>query len=1238
MDNIFNFRKGLVLVAMFFTLSLLHAQAIVVNPSGAPESGNSLPELIENVLISGGCATVSNFKSGENQTGFKSYGYFTNTNTGFPFSKGIVLSTGDVATVKGPNNLTNTSGGDKTWPGDDDLKSILDNRFGDDQVTRNATFIEFEFTPKNDRVTFNYVFASEEWESGEYECPGSKVQDGFAFLIKGPGITPDTEFVGQSNEWKNIALIPTTNTPVSVGTIYNNVLCTPQTAYPQYYKTNSPVGTTVANMSAVQFNAQTKVLKVEIAVVPNKVYTMKLVIADRKDAAYDSAVFLEAGSFNLGIDIGDDLTVSDGNAACKGEVITLKSEQELSLGKFQWKKFNGTLFVDIIGANDVNYDVVDAGTYKLEVELSSKCIMEGSIVVEFAAKPTIATTVSTLIECDTDNNGTFSFDLTVHDKILLNGQSATTFQVRYFPTEADLDANTNVLTAASYTNTNATEIIWARLENKKSPQCYDKTSFEIKLFEGAFPKNKADIPAIDICDNSSVGTSDDGFVIFDLTLRSTVILNGQNTGFSLAFYTDPLMTALSQIVNPVNFKNTVAGSQTIYVKMRNDLTADCYSSTSFIVNVQEIPSVSVLTDINQCDDDNDGVYSFDFSSLKDTEVLNGQSLSVFEIFYFRLESDANALSNKITGSYSNSLISETIWMRIQNKKKTDCFKVMPFKLNVHPTAHPKKSTAITDLSYCDNTTFGTDADGKIIFDLTERATEILNGQNTGFTLMYYTDAAMTLTGKISNPTTYVNKTVGSETIYVKMIGAYDACTGSTAFNLVVYALPMVNNSITLSQCDDDSDRVSDFNLYEANSKLSSNYKNETFRYYLKKEDAEKDVNLIPNPTVFTSGFQTVWSRVISKKGCYRIAQVDLIVSATQIPATFKRIFKSCDDIADGDNANGVSVFDFSSVEAEIKVGGFFPAGQKTIISYYRNEADALAEENRIQDPSNYRNIGYPNEQDIYVRVDSELNNDCIGFGPHIKLIVNKVPKVRVDAQSVLCLDNLPKTIWVQNIDPLLTYKWKDKKGTVLGTGTSIDVHKGGDYIVVAINISGCESTPKTITVKESEKASLTLAGITVEDSNRNNSIRVDVSMLGKGDYEYVLNDIDGAYQDEPYLRNVAPGIHVLYVRDKNLCGISQIELYVLGFPKFFTPNNDGYNDYWNIKGLSKTMYSKATVSVFDRFGKLLITFDDNDIGWDGSFNGYRVSSSDYWYVVTLIDLKGNVKIVKGNFSLIRRKK
>ncbi|MCF6182005.1 T9SS type B sorting domain-containing protein, partial [Lutibacter sp.] len=97
-----------------------------------------------------------------------------------------------------------------------------------------------------------------------------------------------------------------------------------------------------------------------------------------------------------------------------------------------------------------------------------------------------------------------------------------------------------------------------------------------------------------------------------------------------------------------------------------------------------------------------------------------------------------------------------------------------------------------------------------------------------------------------------------------------------------------------------------------------------------------------------------------------------------------------------------------------------------------------------------------------------------------------------------------------------------------------------------------------------------------------------------------------------------------------------VDVSVIGYPKFFTPNNDGFNDYWNVIGVNSNFYPNSLIYIYDRFGKLIIKVDPTTQGWDGYFNGTHLPSSDYWFTVELIDSKGSRKIRKGHFSLIRK--
>ncbi len=132
--------------------------------------------------------------------------------------------------------------------------------------------------------------------------------------------------------------------------------------------------------------------------------------------------------------------------------------------------------------------------------------------------------------------------------------------------------------------------------------------------------------------------------------------------------------------------------------------------------------------------------------------------------------------------------------------------------------------------------------------------------------------------------------------------------------------------------------------------------------------------------------------------------------------------------------------------------------------------------------------------------------------------------------------------------------------------------------------------------------------IILDDLADSNNIEIVVD--GNGDYEYAING--GLFQDDPVFRDVPPGVNTVIINDKNGCGTTDaIPFLVVGYPKFFTPNNDSYHDFWNILGIETL--TNPVVFIFDRYGKLLKQLDSTTVGWDGTFNGRPMPSSDYWF-------------------------
>lgn len=154
---------------------------------------------------------------------------------------------------------------------------------------------------------------------------------------------------------------------------------------------------------------------------------------------------------------------------------------------------------------------------------------------------------------------------------------------------------------------------------------------------------------------------------------------------------------------------------------------------------------------------------------------------------------------------------------------------------------------------------------------------------------------------------------------------------------------------------------------------------------------------------------------------------------------------------------------------------------------------------------------------------------------------------------------------------------------------------------------------------------------TVTEAFSENQV-ITVTATGAGDYLYQLDN--GPFQESPVFEDVSAGYHSVTVEDVTGCSLSITKgnILVIGYPKFFTPNNDGYNDMWNIFTLGDELGSK--IQIFDRYGKLLKEIRPNGSGWNGTFNGRPLPATDYWFVVDYPE-DGTVKQFRSHFSLKR---
>ena len=224
------------------------------------------------------------------------------------------------------------------------------------------------------------------------------------------------------------------------------------------------------------------------------------------------------------------------------------------------------------------------------------------------------------------------------------------------------------------------------------------------------------------------------------------------------------------------------------------------------------------------------------------------------------------------------------------------------------------------------------------------------------------------------------------------------------------------------------------------------------------------------------------------------------------------------------------------------------------------------------------------------------------------------------------------------LDVNYTFEWTrnglaltPEAADVLDGGRRLYVRLPGTYTVVVTGINGCTTTRSAVV---QQAPSITIDEVKLTDSfGDTNAIEV-LAYAGAGvELEYRLDN--GPWQDSNIFLDVTPGEHTVYVRVKDgiSCEISKV-ITVMDYPKYFTPNNDGYNDTWNIWSLKNQPDTK--VYIFDRFGKLIKQISPAGEGWDGTFNGKPLPSTDYWFKAEYIDPKtGLQKEVTGHFSLKR---
>jgi len=211
-----------------------------------------------------------------------------------------------------------------------------------------------------------------------------------------------------------------------------------------------------------------------------------------------------------------------------------------------------------------------------------------------------------------------------------------------------------------------------------------------------------------------------------------------------------------------------------------------------------------------------------------------------------------------------------------------------------------------------------------------------------------------------------------------------------------------------------------------------------------------------------------------------------------------------------------------------------------------------------------------------------------------------------------------------------TFEWSHEGVVILGEiSNELTVDALGTYSVEAtINATGC-GIKKSALVYPSGPPQILEVNITSIPFAENHVVEINAS--GHGDYVYAIDN--EPYQTSPIFTGISAGYHEFHIIDLIGCGTVTIDKMVIDYMKFFTPNEDSYKDYWQIVGINEL--NNVRIQIFDRYGKLLKELSPYGRGWDGTFNGKIMPSSDYWFNITFDDDNGSRRTFKAHFALKR---
>ena len=647
--------------------------------------------------------------------------------------------------------------------------------------------------------------------------------------------------------------------------------------------------------------------------------------------------------------------------------------------------------------------------------------------------------------------------------------------------------------------------------------------------------------------------------------------------------------------------------------------------------VNPLPVIQSNVQLFQCDQDLDGITFFNLNQA--SQIISANYQSEFFSFYF---SQADAVLGDVSTAildpvnYENSTTDPSVnpnQLFVRVETSFGCARVAELNLLVSTTQIPN-TFSIPDYKECFDST-----DGLTSFDFSDSEAMVLNlfPASQPLTVSYYeTEAeALSETNQILDSSNYNNSTGTDQSIWVRVDSNLDnSCVGMGLYiNLIVNPLPTLAVPLTNPYyCVEGANMITidlplEFNDLLLGFQSAADF---SITYYTTSSDALGANNSITSLSN-TSSSQLLYCRVDNDNTlCFDIKPftVDFI---TNPRAAIVTPFEECDT-----NNDGNFIFDTSNLETTVLDGQTAMS-----IDYFDAFGAPLTDSNGLIVTSPFPSLFSTNTTVIRAVVSNAFCSDAY---VDISFTVNSNTDFSVE--DIIICDGASELLELDLEYPSNRYNYSwllPSMNTYLSTSPEITITQTGLYSVTIANPNGSCSITQSFEVLASEGPTLSMEDITVVEATSNNSIFILESNLGSSNYEFKLIDENGflvsGYQDDGYFDTLTGGFYTLYVRDELQCEEVSISIPVIYFPSFFTPNGDGYNDVWKIKGILPNNYISSQVYIFDRYGKLLKSMSLTNNYWDGLYNGARLPSSDYWFQIELVRLDGTPLIKQGHFSL-----